>query len=410
MAYNNCLFLLRLRVYDCYMTDSPRVITKQDDLNAFCEDVAGAPYLAVDTEFLRDSTFWPKLCLIQAATPEHAAAIDPLADGLDLAPFLRLMADQATVKVFHAARQDLEIFFQLMDEAPLPVFDTQVAAMVCGFGDSIGYDKLVAALARVQIDKGSRFTNWAQRPLTPQQLSYALSDVTHLCVVYERLTSMLQSRGRLDWAEEEQGALVDPTLYANDPDEAWRRLKIRNEKPKFLNVLQAAAAWREREAMRRDQPRNWVVRDDALLNIAVQTPVDEQALSKCRGIAKGFASSRGGRELLEALNEARERPASDAPKAKQRRHPDPELQPTVELLRVLLKRAAERHGVAQRLVASTDDLETIAAGEDAPALNGWRLKVFGEEALKLIDGRLALAVKDRKVSVFEVDPDQATTD
>lgn len=392
------------------MTDSPRLITDQSELNAFCDDVTGAPYLAVDTEFLRDSTFWPKLCLIQAATLEHAAAIDPLAEGLDLAPFLKLMADQTTIKVFHAARQDLEIFVQLMGEAPLPVFDTQVAAMVCGFGDSIGYDKLVSALARVQIDKGSRFTNWAQRPLTPQQLSYALSDVTHLCVVYERLISMLRSRGRLDWAEEEQGALVNPELYANDPDEAWRRLKIRNEKPEFLNILQAAAAWREREAMRRNQPRNWVMRDDALLNIAVQTPSDEQALSKCRGIAKGFAGSRGGKELLEALNIASKRPASDAPKSKKRRQPDPELQPTVELLRVLLKRAAEHHGVAQRLVASTDDLETIAAGEDAPALNGWRLKVFGEEALKLIDGRLALAVKDRKVSVFEVDPDQATTD
>ena len=392
------------------MTDSIRLITEQSDLDAFCAEIADATYVAVDTEFLRDSTFWPQLCLIQAATPEFAAAIDPLAEGLDLAPFLKIMADQQVVKVFHAARQDLEIFVQLMGEPPLPVFDTQIAAMVCGFGDSVGYDKLVSAIARVQIDKGPRFTNWAERPLSSQQLSYAISDVTHLCVVYERLVSMLESRGRLDWAKEEQRALVDPALYANEPDEAWRRLKIRNEKPKFLNVLRAAAAWREREAMRRNQPRNWVIRDDALLNIAAQTPRNESALAKCRGIAKGFASSRGGKEMLEALNAAAELPNTAAPKPKARRQPDPELQPTVELLRVLLKRAAERHGVAQRLIAASDDMEAIAAGDESPALDGWRRTVFGEEALKLINGGLAMAIHDGKVRIFDIEPDQATAD
>lgn len=387
------------------MTDSLRLITTQIELESFCASVADARYLAVDTEFLRDSTFWPQLCLIQAATPDQAAAIDPLADDIDLAPFLKIMADARVTKVFHAARQDLEIFSQLMGAPPVPVFDTQIAAMVCGFGDSVGYDKLVAAIAREQIDKGPRFTNWAERPLTTQQLSYALSDVTHLCVVYERLISMLESRGRLDWATEEQAAIADPALYESKPEDAWRRLKIRTEKPKFLNILQASAAWRERESMRRDQPRNWVMRDDALLNIAAQAPRNEQALARCRGIAKGFAASRSGKELLEAISVASELPASAAPTPKQRRQPDPERQPTVELLRVLLKRAAESSGVAQRLIANADDLDAIAAGEDVSALNGWRAQVFGDEALKLTNGRLALAVQNGKVRIFEIDAD-----
>ena len=387
------------------MTETPHLITTQDALEAFCRNIAGAPYVSIDTEFLRDSTFWPKLCLVQAATPEHAAAIDPLADGIDLGPLLDILADEATVKVFHAARQDIEIFVRLMGAPPRPVFDTQIAAMVCGFGDSIGYDKLVASLARAQIDKGARFTNWADRPLSDTQIEYALSDVTHLCVVYERLKSMLETRGRVEWAAEEQAILVDPATYDMDPENAWRRLKTRTDKPRFLAVLQAAAAWREREAMRRDQPRNWVMRDDTLLNIAAQAPRDEKTLSRCRGLPKGFAQSRAGQELLATVAAAAELPASAAPKAEPRRQPDPELLPTVELLRVLLKRAAEEHGVAQRLIAGAEDMEAIAAGREAPALKGWRRKVFGEDAEKLIDGRLALAVADSKVAIFPIDRD-----
>jgi len=292
-----------------------------------------------------------------------------------------------------------------MGAPPRPVFDTQIAAMVCGFGDSIGYDKLVASLARAQIDKGARFTNWADRPLSDTQIEYALSDVTHLCVVYERLKSMLETRGRVEWAAEEQAILVDPATYDMDPENAWRRLKTRTDKPRFLAVLQAAAAWREREAMRRDQPRNWVMRDDTLLNIAAQAPRDEKTLSRCRGLPKGFAQSRAGQELLATVAAAAELPASAAPKAEPRRQPDPELLPTVELLRVLLKRAAEEHGVAQRLIAGAEDMEAIAAGREAPALKGWRRKVFGEDAEKLIDGRLALAVADSKVAIFPIDRD-----
>lgn len=393
-----------------HMTDPSRLITTQSDLEAFCAEIRGAPYVAVDTEFLRESTFWPKLCLVQAATPDHAAAIDPLAEGIDLAPLLAIMEDAETVKVFHAARQDIEIFVRLMGKPPEPVFDTQIAAMVCGFGDSIGYDKLVLAVAREQIDKGPRFTNWSERPLTDEQISYALSDVTHLCVVYQRLLSMLTTRGRSDWVAEEQRALVNPETYDTDPESAWKRLKTRTEKPRFLSVLRAAAAWREREAMRRNQPRNWVMRDDTILNIAAQAPKTPEALGRCRGLPKGFANSRNGQELLNTIQEAAKLPASAAPKSKPRRQPDPELTPTIELLKVLLKRAAESHGVAQRLIANSEDLEAIAAGSESGALEGWRAEVFGADAQQLVDGRLGLAVSGRKVSIFPIEPAQAAAD
>lgn len=388
------------------MTEHPDIITTQAALDDFCADLAGAPYVAIDTEFLRDSTFWPKLCLVQAAIPGRAAAIDPLAADIDLAPLLRILADTATVKVFHAARQDMEIFVRLMSAPPGPVFDTQIAAMVCGFGDSIGYDKLVAAVAHEQIDKGPRFTNWAERPLSDEQIDYALSDVTHLCVIYERLSSMLETRGRADWALEEQKVLVNPATYDTDPQVAWKRLKTRTEKPRFLIILQAAAAWREREAIRRDQPRNWVMRDDTLLNVAAQAPKDEGSLGRCRGLPKGFAQSRGGQELLATVQAAAELPASAAPKPQPRRQVDPENMPTVELLRVLLKRAAETHGVAQRLIANADDMESIAAGRATAALTGWRRQIFGADAERLINGELAMAISEGKVRIFQIEADQ----
>ena len=394
------------------MTEHPDIITSQAALEDFCADLAGAPYVAIDTEFLRDSTFWPKLCLVQAAIPGRAAAIDPLAPDIDLAPLLRILADKATVKVFHAARQDMEIFVRLMGAPPGPVFDTQIAAMVCGFGDSIGYDKLVAAVAHQQIDKGPRFTNWAERPLSDEQINYALSDVTHLCVIYERLRSMLDTRGRTDWALEEQTILVNPATYDTDPEVAWKRLKTRTEKPRFLIILQAAAAWREREAMRRDQPRNWVMRDDTLLNVAAQAPKDENGLGRCRGLPKGFAQSRGGQDLLATVRTAAELPASAAPKPQPRRQVDPENMPTVELLRVLLKRAAETHGVAQRLIANAEDMESIAAGRDTLALTGWRRQIFGADAERLINGELAMAIAEGKVRIFQIEAerDQAAAD
>jgi len=274
------------------MTNKINLIADQSALSAFCKNIAGSEYITVDTEFLRESTFWPKLCLVQVATPNYSGIIDPLANNIDLKPLLDIMADPSVKKVFHAGRQDMEIFYRLMKRTPAPVFDTQIAAMVCGYGDQIGYDKLVAAITHHKIDKGTRFTNWAERPLSQEQLVYALSDVTHLCKVYEHLQKMLSSTGRSNWASEELQSLVDPSTYEIDPDNAWKRLKARTDKPRFLSILKSAAAWRERESMRRDQPRNWVMRDEALLNIAAQAPKDANALARFRGLTKGFINSR----------------------------------------------------------------------------------------------------------------------
>ncbi len=392
------------------MTNKINLIVEQSALDAFCCDIADAAYISVDTEFLRESTFWPKLCLVQVATQKYSAVIDPLASNLDLAPLLKIMANPSVTKVFHAARQDIEIFHRLMGKTPTSVFDTQIAAMVCGFGDQIGYDTLVAAVAHQKIDKGPRFTNWAERPLSDEQLFYALSDVTHLCVVYERLLKMLETQSRTNWALEEQESLVDPKTYETDPENAWKRLKARTDKPRFLSVLKAAAAWRERESMRRDQPRNWVMRDETLLNIAAQAPKDELALARCRGLPKGFVNSLPGQDLLAQVTAAADLPASQAPKLEPRRQLDPELAPTVELLKVILKRSAEQNRVAQRLIATTDDLEAIAEGIDTPALHGWRYDIFGIDAQKLIKGELGLSILNNKVRVFKITADHAAAE
>lgn len=389
------------------MTNKINLIADQSALSAFCKNIAGSEYITVDTEFLRESTFWPKLCLVQVATPNYSGIIDPLANNIDLKPLLDIMADPSVKKVFHAGRQDMEIFYRLMKRTPTPVFDTQIAAMVCGYGDQIGYDKLVAAITHHKIDKGTRFTNWAERPLSQEQLVYALSDVTHLCKVYEHLQKMLSSTGRSNWASEELQSLVDPSTYEIDPDNAWKRLKARTDKPRFLSILKSAAAWRERESMRRDQPRNWVMRDEALLNIAAQAPKDANALARCRGLPKGFINSRPGQDLLAQVSMAAELPASQAPKPEPRRQLDPELAPTVELLKVILKRSAEEHGVAQRLIASAEDLESIASGQDSKALSGWRNDIFGADAQKLIRGELGLAISKNKVRIFKIASNQA---
>ena len=389
------------------MTNKINLIADQSALSAFCRNIAGSDYITVDTEFLRESTFWPKLCLVQVATPNYSGIIDPLANNIDLKPLLDIMADPSVKKVFHAGRQDMEIFYRLMNRTPAPVFDTQIAAMVCGYGDQIGYDKLVAAITHHKIDKGTRFTNWAERPLSQEQLVYALSDVTHLCKVYEHLQKMLSSTGRSNWASEELQSLVDPSTYEIDPDNAWKRLKARTDKPRFLSILKSAAAWRERESMRRDQPRNWVMRDEALLNIAAQAPKDANALARCRGLPKGFINSRPGQDLLAQVSMAAELPVSQAPKPEPRRQLDPELAPTVELLKVILKRSAEEHGVAQRLIASAEDLESIASGQDSKALSGWRNDIFGADAQKLILGELGLAISKNKVRIFKIASNQA---
>jgi len=376
------------------------LITDNAALAAFCQSLAEEAFITVDTEFLRENTYYSKLCLIQIAGTEQAAAIDTLADGIDLQPVYDLFDNPDVLKVFHAARQDLEIFYQEMGHLPAPLFDTQVAAMVCGFGDSIAYDKLVAALTGEQIDKASRFTNWAHRPLSDAQIDYALGDVTHLRDVYAGLARRLEESGRGDWLADEMAVLSEPASYDADPMHAYLRLKSRTNKPKFLAVLQQVAAWREREAQTRNQPRNWVVRDDTLLNIAAQAPTTQQALSRVRGLGKGQAEGRIGREILAAVQAGIDLPPDQRPRP---RTPQPEgarATAAADLLKVLLKACCDREGVAPKLIASSSDLDRLSTGErdGIQALEGWRREVFGQHALDLMEGRLALTYRNGEIA------------
>lgn len=375
------------------------LLTTTDQLVAFCESLQGAEFIAIDTEFLREKTFWPQLCLVQIAGPRDAVAIDPLSEEMDLAPLYELLENPNILKVFHAARQDVEIFCHLTGKVPAPMFDTQVAAMVCGFGESVGYETLVAKLAGARVDKSSRFTDWSARPLTERQLTYALSDVTHLRPAYEKLKRRLERSGRAAWLEEEMAVLADPATYSVEPDQAWRRLKPRSGKPRFLGVLQELAAWREREAQRRDVPRARILRDDALMEIAAHAPADVDELARTRGLGRGFAESRQGADVLAAVSRGLNMAESDLPQLEPREENPPGLGPIVELLRVLLRMVCEEENVAPKLIASGSDLEAVAADDEAdvPALHGWRRQVFGEKALALKHGRMALAIVAKRV-------------
>jgi len=380
------------------------IITDSPALAAFCARQEGADFVAVDTEFMRERTYWPILCLAQVAGPEEAAAIDALAPGIDLAPLLALMADERTLKVFHAARQDVEIFFNLIGAAPAPLFDTQVAAMVCGFGDAVSYETLVGKLAHASLDKSSRFTDWSQRPLTERQVRYALADVVHLRTVYERLQQLLAENGRAGWFAEEMAALVDPALYRTDPAEAWRRFRLRGRvEPRFFGVLREVAAWREAAAQQRNIPRGRIVKDEAVLEIASHIPKTIDALARTRSLGKGVAEGRLGGEILEAIRRGLAAAGSVAPPMPAHAETPPGLGPLLELLRVLLKHRCEEHQVAQKLVASADDLEAIAADDYAavPAMSGWRYEIFGKDALALKHGRLALTVRNNRIALVE---------
>jgi ribonuclease D len=380
------------------------VITSNDALAEACSRFAAAPYVAIDTEFMRDATYWPKLCLLQAAIPGFAVVVDPLAPGLDLKPLYELMKAPGVIKVFHAARQDIEIFFHQADLIPAPLFDTQVAAMVCGFGDSAAYETLVRELAHAQIDKSSRFTDWSRRPLSDKQLNYALSDVTHLCRVYESLKKQLDKSGRSHWLEEELDVLRSPDTYRLKPEDAWRRLKLRGGNRRFTAVLMETAAWRERLAQERDVPRSRVMKDEALFEIAAQAPQTTEDLDSLRGIPRGFANSKAASGLIDAVKAGLALPASAVPDID--RGPPPAVPPVMgDMLRVLLKIQCEAHGVAQKLIASSSDLDQIAADDkaDVPALQGWRREIFGDAALELKHGRVALTIKDRKAIVVAVE-------
>ncbi|MFC0217701.1 ribonuclease D [Pseudochelatococcus lubricantis] len=378
------------------------LISTTDMLAAACARLARHPFVTVDTEFLRETTFFARLCLIQMAGPDEAVLVDPLAPDIDLAPFFALMTNEAVVKVFHSARQDVEIIWQRGHVIPTPLFDTQVAAMVCGYGDSVSYEQLTNDLAHQRIDKSSRFTDWSQRPLDNQQLLYAESDVTHLRTIYGALSDDLARSGRLGWLDEEMAILTSPDTYELKPEDAWQRLRGRVRKSREVAVLIEVAGWRENEARTRDVPRSRVMKDDGLADIAVHAPRSAEALGRLRSIPNGFERSRAGTEILAAVERGLARDPATLPQLERPRGRNGG-GAVLELLKVLLKSVAETARVAPKILATVDDLEAIVADDDAdvPALQGWRHGLFGEQALKLKHGRLAIAVEGNRVILIE---------
>jgi ribonuclease D len=378
------------------------LISTTDDLAEACSRMAAQPFVTVDTEFLRETTYYPLLCVAQMASHAEAIVIDALATGLDLTPFFALMANESVVKVFHAARQDIEIVWNMAKTIPHPIVDTQVAAMVLGYGDSISYDQLVQRITGDTLDKSHRFTDWTRRPLTDAQIAYAVSDVTHLRDVYLKLAADLEKRGRSNWVEAEMEVLTSPDTYRAEPERAWERLKNRVRKPKELAVLMEVAAWREREAQTRDVPRGRVIKDEVLVDITVQAPTTIERLGQLRSLPKGFERSRWGDQIVDAVKRGLERDPKSLPRL-ERFKPAPNGAATVELLKVLLRMTSERHGVAAKIIATVEDLDRIAADDEAdvPALKGWRRELFGDKALALKRGQLALAVDKGRVVTVE---------
>jgi ribonuclease D len=381
-------------------------ITDSQALAALCARLAHENFVTVDTEFLRETTFWPKVCLIQIAGAEEVCAIDPLVPGLDLAPFLALMADRSVVKVFHAARQDIEIIWKLSGQVPTPLFDTQVAAMVCGFGDQVSYGDLVRQICGVDLDKSMRFTDWSRRPLSAAHMDYALADVTFLRTIYEALRQRLDQEGRDAWLNEEMAVLTAPATYAQEPAHAWERLAHRLRKPRDLAILRELAAWRETEAQARDVPRGRILKDDALVDIAQAAPRTSQSLSALRLVPGNATGGETGAAILAAVERGLACPPDALPKVeKPRRGGGGATAPVVELLKVLLRHVSESQGVAPRLIASGDDLDALARDDaaDVPALHGWRAALFGHQALALKQGRLAIAIKEGRTHILPVE-------
>ncbi|MCB1384342.1 MAG: ribonuclease D [Nitratireductor sp.] len=385
------------------------MITTTEDLKAACLHLANAPFVTVDTEFIRESTFWPELCLIQCATPKDnggdAYIIDPLSGSIDLAPFFELMADVNVVKVFHAARQDIEIVYKLGNLIPHPVFDTQVAAMVCGYGDSISYDQLVFKVTGAQVDKSSRFTDWRRRPLTEKQLDYAIADVTHLRTVYQKLKANLEEQGRTNWVSEEMDTLTSPDTYEMLPENAWKRLKLRVRKPRELLMLMELARWRELEAQANNMPRGRIIKDEAIYELAGNPPGELADLDRFRGLSRGFDRNRWGEALVALSGKVLAVAKDSLPKLPRPKHAPEGCSAATEMLKLLLKLTAEKEGVAAKVIATVDELEKIAADDDADvlALKGWRRDVFGQQALKLKHGKLAISYRDRKIVMVDLD-------
>ena len=388
-----------------YFKISMTLITTTKDLKSICTRLKKSTFVTVDTEFIREKTYWPKLCLIQVCGDDDVPyAIDPLAEGMDLKPFYELMQNKKVLKVFHACRQDLEIFFTETGKLPTPVFDTQVAAMVCGFGEQVSYEVLVNTLARKKIDKSSRFTDWALRPLTAKQLKYALADVTHLRKIYIKMTEQLEKMSRTSWIRDEMKGLMNKGLYLTKPEDAWQRIRIPNHKPRTLCILREIAAWREQMAQDINVPRGRILKDEALAEIATHPPTSTDALHKIRNVHQGFGNSERGKSLLEAVKRGMDADEKKCPKWEPRPTFPPGIAPTIELLRVLLKLKCENEQVAPKLLCTAADLEMIAAfGKDSkvPAMSGWRFKVFGKEALALREGKVAIAVENSKLKIVK---------
>ncbi len=380
------------------------LITDQQTLEKFCADVQNSSYLTVDTEFLREKTYYPKLCLIQISDPDkNAAAIDPLAEGIDLAPVFELLFDPDILKIFHAGRQDMEIFFNLCTKVVAPLFDTQIAAMVCGYGDSVGYDNLVRNITNNSIDKSSQFTDWSHRPLSDKQIHYALGDVTHLVDVYESLAQELEKKDRMSWVFEEEGVLSNPETYQNNPANSWKRIKIKTPKARTLQILKYLAEWREKRAQKKDIPKSWVLRDDTLADMAGQAPSNVKQLSKIRNVSPALAGGRVGGDLLKLIKKAMDSDPDTWPQPTKKRKLPPHAAASVDVLKMLLKVQSQQHGVAAKLIANIDDIEAIALNEsETKALQGWRLDIFGRDAIALKNGELAIGMKDNKIVKIEI--------
>ncbi len=387
------------------MTDKIlRPITEQEELQKFCDSLSKSSFICVDTEFHRETTFWPELCLVQASAPGVEGLIDPRTDDLDLKPFLDLIADTSRVKVFHAARQDMEIFTRLIGTPPAPVFDTQIAAMALGLGDSISYDNLIQRVLREHIDKSSQFTDWKRRPLSDKQLTYALGDVTYLREAYQIMVRQLEEQGRLEWVAAEMQQLEDPLLYNTDPKIAWQRLKFRKTHKEYLAIFAAVAEWRERQAQTLDRPRRRILKDEAIQEIADQKPRTDEQFDRLRAVPNGFIRSRNADGLLETVEAAIADPGAYAPDLPKRQHNPQTPAGAPEMLKVLLKAVSDDINVVPRLIANAADIERIARGEtsdDIRALSGWRYEVFGKKARALLTGKLALSFENGQIRLFE---------
>lgn len=387
------------------------LIHSQDELEAHIKTFKNAEFLTIDTEFLREKTYYPKLCLIQIGDPEkNAIAIDPLNQNINLRPVLDLLFNPDILKIFHAGRQDMQIFFELTGKIVNPIFDTQIAAMVCGYGDQVGYENLVRNISDIQIDKSAQFTDWSNRPLSNRQIEYALGDVTHLVDVYKALRGELDKSGRTKWVFEEEEILNDPKTYQVDPYECWQRIKIKTPRPKTLAILRELAAWREKEAQRLNKPKNWILRDDTLADMAALAPRDENKLKRVRNFSDDLAKGKVGRELLNIIKKAETSPKDTWPQVIRKKPVEPSVQSIAEALRMLLKIISHNSNVAPKLIADRDDIDAIAKNNDAdvPALRGWRYDLFGKHALAMKNGELAIGLKDSKIVIYRIDDSSQT--